>query len=392
MKKVTSRNLIGGFLGGVIGILSSWYVAPAILLLGVSIGVFLGWWNEDIVHLVREAHRQAKKGASGLVGLVDEAIASLTRLCGMSTKAAGVFRWIIAKAIVGSFMAIVSLPAKLWKALVRFTKWTVGHQTNQVCVINTIIYLSFILVLPAIAFLIEPYFGITGGNRGLLTMATAVATLGGSVIYRMQHEAAANTELSELCQFYREWEVISHHGWFVYLLYTIGQQIRYSIGTALFVTIAGPWFLGMAMVGFIGVYPLVAVIAFARGFYDIASRAGHLLCLGVTMAVTGISWLIYHQSFTDPRILWTVALATGIVSGGVTEIIRRVMLPFYKNTAIGRRLVKKEGAYDIAYCGDNDNGYMEVVMFQIGGLWVRQTRLARMFRAICFGFPVARPA
>lgn len=392
MKKVTSRNLIGGFLGGAIGILSSWYVAPAFLPLGVLIGVVLGWWNEDIVQLFREAHRQAKKAATGLVSIFDQAVASLTRLCGMSTKAAGVSRWIIAKAIVGSFVAIISSSLKLWNALVRFTKWTARHQVNQVYVIDITIYLSFILVLPAIAFLIEPYFGISGGNRGILTMATAVATWGGSMIYRMQHEAAANTELSELCQFYREWEVISHHGWFVYLLYTIGQHVRYSIGTALFATIAGPWFLGMAMVGFIGVYPLIAAIAFARGFYNLASQAGHWMCLGVTMAVTGILWPVYHQSFADPRVLWIVALGAGIASGGLTEVIRRVMLPFYENTAVGRQLTAKEGAYDIAISGEDDKDYMGVMIFKIGGLWARQNRLGRMFRFVCFGFPVARPA
>jgi len=393
MRSVTSRNLAGGFLGGVIGILSSWYVAPAFLPLGVLIGMVLGWWNEDIVHLVHDSHdkakRTAKKTMTDLVSLTDEAVAALARLCGMSNKAAKAVRWIIAKAIVGSIVAVITSPVTLWRTLVHFSKWLKAHELNQVHTINLTIYLTFVLGLPAIAFFIELHVGITGGNSGLLTITTIIASFGGAMVYRMQHEATKNTDLSELCQYYREWEVISHRGWVGYLFYTIWQHTRYAIGTAVFLTIAVPWFLCLATIGLTGVYPLIGFIAFAQGFYEIATRAGHWLCLGVTMSVTGISWLLYHQNFADPRILWIVALGVGIMSGGLTEVIRRVLLPLYESTNVGQRL-KGDDAYGIAL-GD-ERGYVETIIFRVGCMWFRQNRLARMFRFICYGFPFARPA
>lgn len=385
MKKVTTRNLLGGFLGGTTGILSSWYISPAFLPLGVLIGGVLGWWNESIVQLFREAHQQAKNTSTEMVDIIDRVHASLASVCGMSTKVVALSRYFIAKTIVGCFGAVVSSPKKLWRALVRLRKWTTSHQMNQVYVIDMIVYMSFMLIIPPVAFLIEPYFGISSGKRGLLTIPTAFAVWGGSLIYLMQHEAVGDPELIGLNQFYRRWEVISHHGSFVYLLYTIGQSVRYWIGAALIVTIVVPLSSGIIMVIGIGFYLLYAGIFIARVFYNLASQTEHRLCLGVTMVVTGISWFVYHESFADPRILWTVALGTGVVSGGVTEIIRRVMLPICENTSIGRHLTANEAALDIVL------DYVGVVV-RVAFLRSSHSRLVRMFLAMCLGFRVARQA
>lgn len=385
MKSVTSRNLVGGFLGGVIGILSSSYVAPTFLPLGVLIGVVLGWWNKDIVHLFRESHQKAryvaKKVSIDLVGFTDEIVALLVRLCGLSEKVAKTFRWIIVKAIVGSIVAIITSPLMLRRILVRFSKWLIHHQMNQSFIIDQTIYLLFVLGLSTVAFFVEPHIGIVGvGNRGLLTVAIFIATLGGSIVYRLRHNTVSNIELSELCQYYREWEVISHRGWVGYLFYTIWQHTRYTLGTAMFLSIAVPWFLVVIIIGFLSFHSMLLIIFFAQAFYSIAAKAAHWLCLVVTMITTGISWLIYQQNFADPYILWIVALGTGIMSGGLTEVIRRALLSLYESTEIGLRL--KDDTYD------NVDDYINFIS-RIGTMWFRQNRLARIFRFACFDFPIA---
>jgi len=384
MKSVSSQNLIGGFLGGTAGILVSWFVSPLALPFGVLLGVVVGWWNEEIVQLFGEAHRQAKKTASGFVGTTDFVILTSARLCGLPSAIANVFRWIIVKAIIGSIVALVSTPA-------RFARWLASHPTNRTRAIDITISLIFIFGTPVIMFFLEPHVGIEGSeNRGVLAILGVLVATGGSTAYRVCREFGKKAELNELGQFYREWEIISRHGSVGFFLYAIAMQIRYMIGFAVFCIIAVPWFFAFAIVGFLGIYPLIAGIAVVHGFYKIANRSGHWLCLGVTMAVTGISWLVCHKSFPDPRILWITALGTGIISGGVTEFIRRFMLMFYENTATGRRFVA-DSIWELAINNEDDKGYFGVVIFKLGGMWFRNNQLARIFRAFCFNTPVAQP-
>lgn len=367
------RNLIGGFLGGFLGILVSWFINPAILPLGVLFGVVVGWWNEEILRLFKEAHQQAKKTASGFIGATDHVLSAFACFCGLPATISNVFRWIIAKVIVRSIIWIASAP-------VRFVRWLKCHPMNRVFVIDTIVFLIFLLGTPVTGFFLEPFLGIEGeGNRGILGFLGLVIAMGGSFIYRVKHDFAKNSELKELGQFYHEWEVISHYGSIGFLFYTIAMQIRCMVGFAVFCAIALPWFFVFALVGFLGVYPLLAGLVIIQGLLTIFGRSGHWLCLGVTMLITGISWTVYHESFADPRILWTVALGTGIVSGGVTELIRRFVLTFYKHTSARR------GILDLIFdANDYDKGYLGVIVYRLGGMWFRQNKLARSFRAICF--------
>lgn len=53
MKLFKLRNLIGGILGGIIGILLSWYVTPIFMPLGILICVTIGWYNEMLIEAIR---------------------------------------------------------------------------------------------------------------------------------------------------------------------------------------------------------------------------------------------------------------------------------------------------------------------------------------------------
>ena len=48
MQNVTKKNLLGAFLGGILGILSFGYFHPAALIPGVAVGVLTGFWHDKI--------------------------------------------------------------------------------------------------------------------------------------------------------------------------------------------------------------------------------------------------------------------------------------------------------------------------------------------------------
>ncbi len=387
-RSVSTRNLIGGFFGGIVGILASWYMDPTALPFGVLLGVIVGWWNEDIVRLLGGAHQQANKIASGFVGATDYVVSAFARFCGLPSAIASVFRRILAKAIVGTIVALTSAPA-------RFTRWLAPrHLMDRAYAIKFTMSLVFVVGSTPMAMLfLEPYVGIEkSGDRGVIAFLSFIVAVSGSFVYWFLHMPYEDSEscLYELGRFYREWEVISRYGSFGFLLYTAAMQIRYMIGIIVFCAVIVPWLTITVMVGFLGIYPLIAGIAVVHGFYKIASRFGHWLCLGVTMAVTGISWLVYHESFADPRILWMVALGTGIVSGGATELVRRFVLVFYGSTTIGRRLAA-DSVWKLVMSDEEDDKCYVGVMSKFGGMWFEDNRLARMFRAICFNTPEAQP-
>jgi hypothetical protein len=138
MKSVSSRNLIGGFLGGTLGILLSWFVSPLALPFGVLLGVIIGWWNEDIVHLLGEGREQARKKARGLVvGATGWVRSVFPSFCSLTTEIPGVFRWIVTKAIVGSVVAIVL-------SLKRFWQWQSSHPMNRAHAISVTTILLFV--------------------------------------------------------------------------------------------------------------------------------------------------------------------------------------------------------------------------------------------------------
>ena len=167
-RSVSLRNLIGGFLGGTMGILASWYLDPMVLPFGALLGVVLGWWNEDIVRLLGEAHQQAKEKTSGFVGMTDYVVSALARFCGLPSIIANVFRWIIAKAIVGTVVAIASAPA-------RFTRWFSHHPMNRVYFIKTTTLLLLVFGTPLAMWFLEPHVGIEegSGNQRCATSTSA---------------------------------------------------------------------------------------------------------------------------------------------------------------------------------------------------------------------------
>jgi hypothetical protein len=71
----------------------------------------------------------------------------------------------------------------------------------------------------------------------------------------------------------------------------------------------------------------------------------------------------------------------------LTEFVRRPLLVFYEGTRFGGWF---RGSPWDKVLGEKD-GYLEILFERVAGFWFQQYRSARMFRAICFGLPVAPP-
>ncbi len=399
----TLRNLIGGFLGGFTGIQASWLINPEIvsLIVGTVLGTIIGWYNKEIINLFKKAHKMAKGKASGLVTNKTDCFVAWTRR-NLSTTPANLFlrattivvkgNHVVVKVFNLTINALVKTANNTFSAPRRFRQWLAKHPINKATVIEATTTLLFIPGITTLIFFICQDFGVKKENIVGITIFSLILAACGAFSYLLRSDFNKNYKLSSLSKFYRNWEIISQYGPIGFFFYTLGMLIRYTIGLTIFSIIAIPWFLTIATIGFLGVYPLIFIVFVAHGFYHLASRTDHSFCLGVTLAVTIISWFIYHENFADPRVLWSISLGTGIISGAITEITCRFILPLF-NTKIGHKLTSTDKCHDLIFNTFNEGslGYLDLVVFKFGGSWFRQNHPARILRAVCFSTPVAQP-
>lgn len=373
---VTARNFLGGFFGGVLGILVSWRVDPLALPLGVLFGVVLGWWHEEIFHLFQNAHHRAKTTAGGLAQAVSESVAFLGQACGLPSVFIRMFQCLTAKVIT----KVVAMAMCLRTAPGRSYHWQSEHIMNRARAIELAAQAVHMFGWAGLVFLLTHRADMKDA-AGFAFLAVSLSWVG-IFIYQMRDES----DLGSMRRFYREYEVISRHGSIVFFLYMMGLYLRYAIGLALFLVVALPWTLTIAMAGLLAFYPSALFLGVLRGLYELTIRAGHWLCFGVTLTVTAVSWWFFRESFANEAALSLVALGAGIISGVATEVIHRLLLVFYGETAIGQWLSKDTEEHIMS----DDKGYIGVVGMRGAGFWFRQNKPARIFRGVCFGTPVAR--
>lgn len=196
------------------------------------------------------------------------------------------------------------------------------------------------------------------------------------------------TTLTGMCAYYREWETLSRYGSIGLFVAMMWRNFRYTIGSTVFLIVSVGWGLPLAMICFIGIYPTLMVLGMLRGFYELVQLTGHWMCFGVTLFVTGLSWLYFHDQFTNEAIVWSAALFTGVVSGAVTEIVRRPVLAFYADNAVGRWMARPIEWHVNMGAGENDfTGYMGRSQ-QLMTLWFRKGLAGRLLRTLCFGRPL----
>lgn len=378
---------MGGLLGGMVGILLSYYIDPLAIPFGVLLGVVTGWWHVEIVQSVVNAYRRARTVAGGLVQVVDEAISFLGRVCGLPRAFVSVLKAVFAKALVGSIVWVVTAPGRSYR-------WLAAHPMNRARAIELSSYILWLAVGAAVGTYL--FWDVAMGKNGTSGGAPLFGLFIGALV-AISGPLAAQTydeesTLTSMGTFYRQWATLSKYGPVGLFVAVMWRNIRYTTGSTIFVVVSVGWGLPLAMLCFLGIYPTMLVLGTMRGFYQLVQRTAHWMCFGVTLVVTGCSWLYFHDQFTNEAVVWSVALITGVASGAATEFVRRYILAFYANTAVGRWMAQPLDKYLNIDADESDfTGYMGRSQ-QLVTLWFRKDLAGRLLRTICFGRPFAAPA
>lgn len=356
-RSITSRNLAGGFLGGTLGILVSWYVAPMALPFGVLLGVVVGWWAEDIAQMfirsfhgalrlwhalierimpdeIRLPHRSFFERLRTLLGVCSTKVGNgISRSLGYAVMP---FRW-LAMGVRAS--ARVPMQAARWASH--------PSSTALLITISAIVVGAAINAFAFAALWPWPEMKTIGGAMSGkpeqlvpfvfsdIAMFTGLATLfltmfGGMGIL------AENTDDNPTRNFYTRWERYSQYSPVTYFARELFRFFKSEVVVAVFFALAIAYWvtLGGALIALVMI-PVATFVTFMVGLYKIAQRSAHWWCFGVTLVTTGISALAFHNSFGNEAVLWTVALCTGLASGVATEGLRRLGL-WWSNTEMGQ--------------------------------------------------------
>lgn len=356
-RSVTSRNLAGGFLGGAVGILISWFVAPVALPFGVLLGVVVGWWAEDVAQAFVHSSRTAARFWRWLVELIvpEEIRLSHQTFWGYVGAMAARGTSKMARAFSNAY-GHAAIPFRLtgravravWRVPVRFGKWA-AHPANTALLIS----ISAIVVgavINAVAFSslwpwpeTKTIGGATTGKplqvvpfeTSDIIAFTCLATLF-LTMFGLMGVVAENSEDNSMRNFYSRWERYSRYSPITYFARELFRFFKSEIvvGIGLVLAIAYWVTLGGALIALVMI-PVATLVTFMVALYKIAQRPAHWWCFGVTFVVTATSAIIFYSSFSNEVVLWTVALCTGVVSGMATEGLRRLGT-WWSDTEIGQ--------------------------------------------------------
>lgn len=376
MKSVSMRNLVGGFLGGTVGILLSGYIAPVALPFGVIAGVLIGWWNKEFLELLNAAYRDGKRFQNATLAALKESFrkaAVLGSLAAGASKTA--FHNFASSCSFGKSVAAIKFK------FIKFRRWLNGHPMNPVLIVRPVASVAFIIGLTVLAWVLGP-----AESDGALTVPALVAAIMGTTLYEFNPDFfGREAGTRHLQRFYRDWEIVDRYGLIGLTCHDLAMYFRNSIGFLLFFGISLFWLIASFLLTFVLISVLLiaalAVIPTFKMLHFLITRPGHQLCLGTTLVVTGLSWFLCHESFTDQRVLWFAALLTGAASGAATEILRGLAAPKMMKSRFGLGIMLDALLGDVVETGTE----------KVGLLWLGQSRSARLLRSACFGSPIVQP-
>lgn len=346
-RSITSRNLLGGFLGGSIGILVSWYIAPIILPLGVLTGVTIGWWAEDILRTIIYSFRKALEFWKLLKNrVVPKKIQSpyckfINYINYFKEIPSSIIRRVknVALYIFGIFLRTMKKIYVVIEIPARIARW-ISHPASIASVIIIVSILTGAAITTFLLFSLIPWPEVKTIGGGLskrpeqfLPFTTTEAFLYSLfiaffiVVIGLSLAMTSDYEDANEWNFYDRWEKYSKHSPITYFTLELFRFLWLEIKGISFIILTIIYWLtlGGFIIAFITI-PTAAFVVFMAGLYRIMQRSASWWCLGITLAITMISALIFYSKFQDQAVLWTVALYTGIISGAITEVLRRFNL------------------------------------------------------------------
>lgn len=338
-RSITARNVAGGFLGGVLGILGFGYVHAFILPFGCILGVLVGWWYQEIFQSAIEGWR---KGTARACEVWNKTVLLLTtptrKLKGIDIN-------------LDPFMKVIHflifLVAWVFRIPLTFCRWLGKHPMNQVYVIRslalgTVLALSALWMIPLGKKLNQlasmPVSSASGMEQ--LSVPFLAVLMMFAVITMISYPIGRSESLKD---FYSSWSTYSQYGTIVLFFREVGEIILFQLTTVIFFSGAGVWFIviGGAFVAAV-IAPLSFAIGMVKGIYRVAMKPGHWLCLITTLTITLLTAWQAHSYFADARMLWTAALMTGVLSAIATEGLRRLIALFYASNEFIKRVAITE--------------------------------------------------
>ena len=333
-RSITSRNVMGGFLGGMIGILAfSW--SSFLMPVGCFIGVLFGYWFQEIIDLIidfpKRIFRRFHRMPEWFSGVSNEFIKDITKTTSWLSELPA---WLFYKAILWFRVLCVNPVVWFFGWLLRAWKFlTDSHPINTAYILQGIA----VSIVTAICFIGAVWFWYAADmqhidNNSFMVlpfMTVVLSSIMVPVLLLCKVVYVDTDDISlKMHHFYKTYDRIARLGKTIFFIRELLVCTGYAV-YILLVTFGSMFAIVMLLVAVILFMGCIVILGFFRALYVVAHYEGHWLCFGVTL-ITTTSMALSIQDFLSGAMLWIVALATGCLSGVCSEIVRRGIGWFYR--------------------------------------------------------------
>lgn len=315
-RSITSRNLAGGFLGGVLGIFSFKLIYPLFLPLGCIIGVIGGYLYQEIWQylcqiwkgILKEPANEIDENKSTSV-IMQQAKIILRHILTIAGNISG-YAWLKAdpinraysiKWLITSILAITYIPVMyyIFHFFLRLNFLVQLDKENQAIIGSVYAACVFVpLLLTLVVINVKQDKNLSGCLRTSSYYLECSRYSRGILRYARE----------EVWFFVRTVSAL-----FAMLIINLGYFLLLG---------------GLFMV--IIFLPALILIISLKGIYQITREAKPWICLCITLAIT-ITSAHYAKFYMDDTIwLWLIALMTGTLSGLTSEGMRRLIEVFFR--------------------------------------------------------------
>jgi len=324
-RSVTQRNLWGGFLGGLLGILCFGLINEYLLIIGCLVGVVGGYWYQEIWQIICDDWVETKATWQEMYTNTMEALHLI------ASDSAKFLKRYEMNVDFHKFLKYFVIPLIHFLDIRNSTvvKWFMAHPMNRAYSVRvlaaiTLTSLHMIWYVPLCKFWFSTLDSENPGSF-ILFMLLAVILFCIMLIVPFSTFSEEKT-LKDMKFFYKYYEKYSQKNVF----YTYFYDMVGITAAQFFVILSGLGLLSYtllagALVSTVIFLPVIAFLLIIKSIYHITLRPNHWLCLSVTLVVTTISALLTKPYLESTIILWLVALATGCLSGLATEGVRRII-------------------------------------------------------------------
>lgn len=332
MRTITSRNMLGGFCGGILGILA-FSIFSLLLPVGCLLGVVIGFWYQEIWAGIKTESRKTMDKWQRFYN--DAIIAPRDRfrvyLGNLKARlwdredASGIF-YIIARVLIGA----LRLCGKLVQLIIRTCRWPFKHHMNGVYLVTATAAAIFAAGLIYVVFTASYNLTIPTGLEEDVRLTVLIVPLIvvlflpiSSAILTAFNCADPNDDIGMIRAFYKDWERYDRHGLFYHLGYKLVVMIKVCSAGLLWEVLGLAYIATglVAVVAFMAI-PIGITKATLRVLWQMTNRTNHWLCFAVTLTITTASALLLAQ-YLHGTGLWLVALLTGSMAGIASEVARR---------------------------------------------------------------------